>query len=45
VPQIESARRFKIDLARWPRLLEIDEACGQMEAFRKAAPAVQPDAS
>ena len=45
VPQIESARRFKVDLARWPRLLDIDEACGQLEAFRRAAPAVQPDAS
>ena len=45
VPQIESARRFKVDLARWPRLMAIDEACGQLEAFRKAVPAVQPDAS
>jgi len=44
VPQIESARRFKVDMARWPRLLAIDEACGQLEAFRRAAPAVQPDA-
>lgn len=44
VPQIESARRFKVDLARWPRLAAIDEACGQLEAFRRAAPAVQPDA-
>jgi maleylpyruvate isomerase len=45
VPQIESARRFKVDLARWLRLMEIDEACSQLEAFRKAAPAAQPDAS
>lgn len=45
VPQIESARRFKVDLARWPRLLEIDEACGRLEAFRRAAPTAQPDAS
>jgi len=44
-PQIESARRFKVDLARWPRLMEIDEACGRLEAFRRAAPAVQPDAA
>jgi len=44
VPQIESARRFKVDLARWPRLAAIDEACGQLQAFRRAAPAVQPDA-
>jgi maleylpyruvate isomerase len=45
VPQIESARRFKVDLSRWPRLVEIDNACGQVEAFSRAAPAVQPDAS
>jgi len=44
VPQIESARRFKVDLARWPRLMAIDAACGELEAFRRAAPAVQPDA-
>jgi len=44
VPQIESARRFKVDMARWPLLAAIDAACGQLEAFRRAAPAVQPDA-
>lgn len=44
VPQIESARRFKVDMARWPRLAAIDGACGQLEAFRRAAPAAQPDA-
>ena len=44
VPQIESARRFKVDMARWPRLAAIDEACGRLEAFRQAAPAMQPDA-
>ena len=45
VPQIESARRFKVDLARWPRLAEIDAACARLEAFQRAAPALQPDAS
>jgi maleylpyruvate isomerase len=45
VPQIEGARRFKVDLGRWPRLMEIDAACGQLEAFSRAAPAVQSDAS
>jgi maleylpyruvate isomerase len=44
VPQIESARRFKVDLGRWPRLLAIDQACHALEAFRRAAPAAQPDA-
>jgi maleylpyruvate isomerase len=45
VPQIESARRFKVDLARWPRLMEIDGACKTLDAFSRAAPAIQPDAS
>jgi maleylpyruvate isomerase len=44
VPQIESARRFKVDLTRWPRLLEVDEVCSGLDAFQKAAPSAQPDA-
>lgn len=44
VPQIESSRRFKVDLSRWPRLQQIDAACGQLEAFARAAPTAQPDA-
>ena len=45
VPQIESARRFKVDLGRWPRLMEVDAVCGRLDAFARAAPSVQPDAS
>ena len=45
VPQIESARRFGVDLSRWPRLLEIDAACAKLEAFRRASPSAQSDAS
>jgi maleylpyruvate isomerase len=45
IPQVESARRFKLDIARWPNVLAIDEACGRVEAFSSAAPARQPDAS
>jgi maleylpyruvate isomerase len=44
VPQVESARRFKVDLSRWPLIQAVDAACGQLEAFRKAAPSAQPDA-
>ncbi len=44
IPQIESARRFKVDIARWPLLSAVDAACGKLEAFRSAVPAVQPDA-
>jgi len=45
VPQVESARRFKLDMQRWPRILAVDRACARIEAFRKAVPLGQPDAS
>ena len=45
VPQVESARRFKVDLAPYPLIIGVDKACGELEAFKRAAPAVQPDAS
>lgn len=44
VPQVESARRFKVDIGRWPRIAEIDATCGRLDAFARAAPALQPDA-
>lgn len=45
IPQVESARRFQVDLSRWPLISEVDVACRELDAFRKAAPMVQPDAS
>jgi maleylpyruvate isomerase len=45
VPQVESARRFKVDVARWPRIQAVEAACMQLDAFKLAAPALQPDAS
>jgi len=44
IPQVESARRFAVDLNRWPRLLDIERACMALPAFSNAAPAKQPDA-
>jgi maleylpyruvate isomerase len=44
VPQLESARRFEVDLSPWPHIRAVDAACGELEAFRLAAPAMQPDA-
>jgi maleylpyruvate isomerase len=43
LPQVESARRFKVDLTRWPRIESIDAACSQIDAFRRAVPALQAD--
>lgn len=45
VPQIESARRFKVDIERWPLLAEIERHCLELDAFVRAAPLAQPDAS
>lgn len=45
VPQIESARRFGVDLAAWPQIMAIDVACQAIPAFADAAPSRQPDAA
>ena len=45
IPQVESARRFKVDLSRWPLISAIDAACAKLDAFRLAAPGQQPDAA
>ncbi len=44
IPQVESARRFKVDLSAWPLISAIDRACSQLPAFQGAAPSRQPDA-
>ncbi len=45
IPQVESSRRFKVDLSRWPLISDVDAACAQIDAFQRAAPGNQPDAS
>ena len=44
IPQLYNARRFKVDLSAFPRLLEIEARCAGLEAFRRAHPDRQPDA-
>jgi maleylpyruvate isomerase len=44
IPQVESARRFNVDMTRWPLISAIDQACGALDAFKQAAPMAQPDA-
>ncbi len=44
VPQVESARRFKVDMSRWPLISAVDAACMKLAAFERAAPMKQPDA-
>jgi maleylpyruvate isomerase len=45
VPQVESARRFGVDMARWPLITAVDAACARLPAFADAAPSRQPDAA
>ncbi len=44
VPQLYQARRFECDVSGYPTMLRIEEACNQLPAFERAAPARQPDA-
>ena len=44
VPQVESARRFKVDMTQWPLIAAVEAACMQLDAFKQAAPMQQPDA-
>jgi maleylpyruvate isomerase len=45
IPQVESARRFKVDLSQWPLISQVEAACMELEAFKNASPMLQPDAS
>ncbi len=44
VPQVYNARRFGVALDRYPTITRIEGACRELDAFRRAAPGVQPDA-
>ncbi len=44
VPQLYNARRFRLDLAPFPELRRIEEACGALAPFQAAHPDRQPDA-
>jgi len=45
IPQLYNARRFACDLQGLPRLLEMEERCLALDAFKAAAPEAQPDAA
>ncbi len=45
IPQIYNARRFEIPMDDFPSLAKIEEACMELEAFRRAAPENQVDAN
>lgn len=43
VPQLANARRFKVDVSAFPRLLSVEAACLALPAFQQALPQNQPD--
>lgn len=44
VPQVYNALRWKLPMEDYPTVRRIHQACNELEAFRRAAPEVQPDA-
>jgi maleylacetoacetate isomerase len=44
VPQVYNARRLKVPLDKFPKILGIDAACLALAAFDRARPENQPDA-
>lgn len=44
IPQLYNARRYNADLEAYPRILAMGARCESLEAFKQAAPEVQPDA-
>ena len=44
VPQVYNARRWQLDLAPYPTIVNIDATCRALPAFQAAAPEAQPDA-
>ena len=44
VPQVFNARRFKVPLEPYPKIVAVDAACAELKAFEKARPENAPDA-
>jgi maleylacetoacetate isomerase len=44
VPQVYNARRLKVPLERFPKIVSVDRACLALSAFDRARPENQPDA-
>jgi maleylpyruvate isomerase len=44
VPQVYNARRLRVPLQHFPKVVAVDAACSKLAAFEKARPENQPDA-
>ena len=45
IPQVDSSKRFKVDMSKYPHIQRIYDACMALPAFQAAAPMNQPDAA
>jgi len=45
VPQIFNAKRFDVDLSKYPATMRIFDACMRLDAFSRAQPSAQPEAA
>ncbi|MDB5933218.1 MAG: maleylacetoacetate isomerase [Massilia sp.] len=45
IPQVFNAQRFECDIAGYPTLMRINDACMELDAFQRASPVRQPDAA
>ena len=44
VPQVYNARRLKVPLDKFPKIVGVEQACLALAAFDRARPENQPDA-
>jgi len=44
IPQVDSSKRFQVDMSKYPHIQRVYDACMALPAFQVAAPASQPDA-
>jgi maleylpyruvate isomerase len=44
IPQVFNARRLKVPLEAFPKIVSVEQACLKLPAFDKARPENQPDA-
>lgn len=45
IPQVDSSKRFKVDMSKYPNIQRIYDSCMALPAFQAAAPMNQPDAA
>jgi maleylpyruvate isomerase len=44
IPQVDSSKRFHVDMTQYPNIQRVYDACMQLDAFQNASPKNQPDA-